>query len=223
MKRYLPILGALVLLALGGTYFAQRPADTLLASPALAQDAAADASIELLPDQIMGDADAPVVFIEYASYTCPHCAQFHEDQFLKLKADYIDTGKVAFIQREFYRNYVDVEAAQIARCGGDVRYYGISGLLYEKQEDWIGGGENDEILANLRKLGKTAGLTDEQIDACFADQDMAKRMIATFQKYADEDGIQGTPTLKIDGEIYENMSYAKMKAIIDEKLAAKAN
>ncbi len=223
MKRYLPILGALVLLALGGTYFAQRPADTLLASPALAEAAAADASIELLPDQIMGDADAPVVFIEYASYTCPHCAQFHEDQFLKLKADYIDTGKVAFIQREFYRNYVDVEAAQIARCGGDVRYYGISGLLYEKQEDWIGGGENDEILANLRKLGKTAGLTDEQIDACFADQDMAKRMIATFQKYADEDGIQGTPTLKIDGEIYENMSYAKMKAIIDEKLAAKAN
>ncbi len=223
MKRTLPILGALVLLALGGTYFAQQPADTLLASPAFAQDAAADASIELLPDQIMGNADAPVVFIEYASYTCPHCADFHEDQFMKLKAEYVDTGKVAFIQREFYRNYVDVEAAQIARCGGDVRYYGISGLLYQKQEEWIGSGQNEDILVNLRKLGKTAGLTDEQIDACFADQDMAKRMIATFQKYAEEDGIQGTPTLKIDGEIYENASYDKLKAIIEEKLAAKGN
>ncbi|MEJ2031280.1 MAG: DsbA family protein [Maritimibacter sp.] len=221
MKRTLSILSALVLLALGGTYLAQKPADSLLATPALAQDADTDADVELLPDLVLGDADAPVTVIEYASYTCPHCREFHEGQFQQLKAEYIDTGKVAFIMREFYRNYVDVEAAQIARCGGDMRFYGISGLVYEKQEDWIGGGENEEILANLRKLGKTVGLTDDQIDACFADQDMAKRMIVTFQKYAGEDGIQGTPTLKIDGKIYSNMSYDKMKEIIDAALAAK--
>lgn len=217
MKRYLTLLAAGALTVLGGAYLTQRPASDLLASPAVAQDA----DIELLPDIVLGEADAPITFIEYGSYTCPHCAEFHDDQFKKLKAEYIDTGKVKFVMREFYRNYVDVEAAQIARCGGDMRFYAVGGLLFEKQKDWIGSGENDEILANLRKIGKTAGLSDDEIDACFADQDYAKQMIATFQKYAQEDDVQGTPTLKIDGTIYSNRSYEELKTLIDGLLAAK--
>src|SRR5690606_7090198 len=126
----------------------------ILSGAAMAQDAAAADATEAevtetaeitIPDMFVGDADAPVTIIEYGSYTCPHCATFHANQYQSLKADYIDTGKVKFIFREVYFGRFGLWASMIARCGGDMRYFGIHDMLYETQNDWIAGGQDPAL------------------------------------------------------------------------------
>lgn len=225
MQSKLPALALLVLAVAGGTWYLNQPrALPGLVAPALAQSedtgaTAVDPESLILPDRVLGDESAPVTVIEYASYTCGHCANFHENQGKQLKAEYVDTGKVKFIHREVYFDRFGLWAGLVANCGGDMRYYGISGMLYAQQHEWIGSGQENEILDNLRTLGKTAGLTGEEIDACLADQEMATKLVATFQAHAEADGINATPTLVIDGEKHSNMSYADLKAIIDARLA----
>jgi len=225
MTRLLPIIIVLLLAVAGGAWYftqssGQVAATELTQITEVSGEDSDAAEIELVPDRVIGADDAPVTVIEYASYTCPHCATFHADQFKKLKAEYVDTGKVRFIHREVYFDRYGLWGGLLANCGGDMRYYGISGLLYEQQKEWIGSGEGDEILANLRTLGKTAGLTDEAIDACFADEEMAARLVATYQTNAEADGIRATPALVINGEKHSNMSYDALKEIIEAELAA---
>ncbi|GKY86322.1 DsbA family protein [Sinisalibacter aestuarii] len=217
MTRILPAIAALILVLAGGAWLSGRSATDALVAPALGQDAAAD--VELMPDYVLGDDAAPVTVIEYASFTCPHCANFHGDQFKKLKTNYIDTGKVRFIHREVYFDRFGLWGGLLANCGGEVRYFGIAGMLYDQQKDWIGSGDPTEILANLTKMGKTAGLTEEQVDACLKDEALATRLVATFQAHAETDDINATPTLIIDGDKHSNMSFNDLAAIIDEKLA----
>ncbi|WP_417250219.1 DsbA family protein [Celeribacter sp.] len=187
---------------------------------AFAQDAAeSDAEMTTVPDLVLGDADAPIELIEYASYTCPHCANFHSAVFKNLKADYIDTGKVKFVYREIFFDKFGLWAAMVARCGGDMRYFGIQGLLYEQQSDWLAGGRDAmQIVENLRTIGKTAGLSDEQLDACMNDGEMAKAMVEKSQAEADADNINSTPSLVINGENHSNMSYSDLKDVLDALL-----
>jgi len=194
-----------------------RPASEAFVAPAFAEDMPADQA--LAPDYALGATDAPVTVVEYASFTCPHCAHFHDDVFTQLKKDYIDTGKVRFVLREVYFDQYGLLAAQIARCGGEMRYFGITDMLFSQQTDWIGSGQGSEIVANLRKLGKVAGLSDEQMDACIADEDTTKAMIAAYQTHFTEDGIEGTPSFMINGQLYSNMGYNQFAMVIEEKLA----
>ncbi|MCI2400156.1 DsbA family protein [Aliiroseovarius subalbicans] len=184
-------------------------------NPAVAQSSH---GVELAPDIIMGDPNAPITVIEYASYTCPHCANFHTTVLKDLKTNYVDTGKVKFIHREVYFDRFGLWAGMIARCGGDMRYAGMNDLIYGNQKDWIGSGDPQEVLANLRKLGRTAGMSNDEMNACLENEDMAKSMVAAYQTNAEADGINATPTLVIDGEKFSNMSYADLSAMLDEKL-----
>ncbi|MCF3973387.1 DsbA family protein [Paracoccus salsus] len=198
----------------------------VLAVPALAQDApAADAAteaaeVQALPDIPLGAEDAPVTVIEYASFTCGHCANFHDENWPRLKAEYVDTGKVRFIQRDVYFDQVGLWAGILARCGGDDKYYAVSDMLFDEQEKWLSGGTGEEIAANLRKIGLKAGMSEEQMTACWADSAKAEQLIATFQKNATADEIKATPTFVIDGETVSNQPWEDMKAIIDDKLEA---
>ncbi|MDP5308527.1 DsbA family protein [Paracoccus spongiarum] len=193
----------------------------VLASPALAQDAAAPeaAQVETLPDIAMGAEDAPLTVIEYASFTCGHCANFHDQNWPKLKAEYVDTGKVRFIQRDVYFDQVGLWAGILARCGGDDKYFAVSDMLFDDQKKWLAGGSGDEIAANLRKIGLKAGMTEEQMTACWDDGTKAQQLIATFQQNATADKIEATPTFVIGGETVQNQPWDDMKAIIDAKLA----
>lgn len=201
------------------------------ALPAFAQDAApakppAEAAAEapapegkILPDIILGQETAPLTIVEYASFTCPHCAAFHEENFPKLKAEYIDTGKVKFIQRDVYFDAVGLWAGILARCGGDDKYYAVSGMLFNEQKTWLNAKTGDEIAANLRKIGAKAGMTTEGMDACWADQQKVADLVATFQKTSTEDKVEGTPSFIIGGETVANQPWDDMKKIIDTKLA----
>lgn len=210
----LGVAGAAVIAATGG-WLASRPGatQTLIATPAEAAGAG-----DILPDVPLGKASAPVTMIEYASFTCPHCAHFHDDVFGSLKRDYIDTGKVRFILREVYFDKFGLWAGQIAQCGGDLKYYGVVDMLFATQNDWIGDGKEATIAANLRKIGLKVGLTKDQIEACLNDQDRAQKMVLTFQKHMTDDGIKGTPSFVINGEKYDNMSYDDLKKVLDAKL-----
>ncbi|MCP5086772.1 MAG: DsbA family protein [Rhodobacteraceae bacterium] len=170
-------------------------------------------------EMTLGAEDAPVTMIEYASYTCPHCANFHENVFPNLKADYIDTGKVKFIYREVYFDRFGLWAGMLARCAGPDKYFGMADLLYKRQPEWAqGGSEPAEIVANMKKIGRVAGMTDEEMDACLQDGDKAKALVAEFQKNAEADDISGTPSFIIDGTKYSNRSYAELREILDQQL-----
>lgn len=193
----------------------------VLAVPALAQDAPTDddkAEVQTLPDISMGAEDAPLTVIEYASFTCGHCANFHAESWPKLKSDYVETGKVRFIQRDIYFDQPGLWAGILARCGGDEKYYAVSDMLFDEQKKWLAGGTGDEIAASLRKIGLKAGMTDDQMTACWNDGAKAEQLIATFQKNATDDKIEATPTFIIDGETVMNQPWDDMKAIIDAKL-----
>lgn len=216
MTLFRPVIAALV------------AAMTVAAVPAVAQDAkpaenaqAAEQMPEgrVLPDIALGEANAPLTIVEYASFTCPHCAAFHDENLPKLKAEYIDTGKIRFIQRDVYFDAVGLWAGILARCGGDEKYYPVADMLFDEQKTWLDAKTGDEIAANLRKIGAKAGMTPDQMDACWADKQKVADLVATFQKHATEDKIDGTPSFVIGGEKVQNQPWEDMKKIIDAKLA----
>jgi protein-disulfide isomerase len=228
MKRTsLLAVAAVVALALGGWGLtrgspAAAPGLTAL-SPVGAADAQttaeAPANLPEVSEIVLGNPDAPVELIEYASFTCPHCADFHDEVFADLRRDYIDTGKVRFVYREVFFDRFGLWAAMVARCAGEDRYFGLTEVLYDTQRDWIGDGDPATVSENLRRIGRTAGLGNDQLDACLQDAAMAQAMVAKFQRDTAADGITGTPSLVLNGTRHGNMSYADLRALIDAELA----
>ena len=186
------------------------------AAQAQETDAAAVPKVE--PFSI-GNPDAPVKIQEFASFTCGHCAHFEEEVFRKLKAEYIDTGKVYFTYNEIYWDPYAIWAGMLARCGGEMRFFGIVEMIYEKQREWIDPKDPAKTADNLRQIGRTAGLDDDQMEQCLSDAGMVTALRENSDRVSQQYGIEGTPTLMIDGKIYKNMGYKDLKKILDEKLA----
>jgi protein-disulfide isomerase len=181
-----------------------------------AQDAA-EIDTSTIVEMTMGAEDAPVEIVEYASFTCPHCRTFHKEVFPQLKAEYVDTGKVRFVYREVYFDRYGLWAGMVARCGGEQRYFGIVDIVYDEQAEWTQG-EPTDVVEALRRIGRTAGLTNEQLDACLSDGEKAQTLVAWYQQNAEEHGVNSTPTFVIDGQTYRNMPYADFAEIIDGKI-----
>ncbi|MBA3911272.1 MAG: thiol-disulfide oxidoreductase [Rhodobacter sp.] len=192
-------------------------AAAMAASPVFAQETAT--AVTEPGDFSLGSPDAPVKIVEYASFTCSYCAKFHAAVFKDLKKDFIETGKVQFTMREVYFDRYGLWAAMVARCGGDMRYFGIHDMLFEQQQEWTASQDPVQVVQNLKTIGISAGLDAAAIDVCLNDQAMAEALIARFQTNMAADGVEGTPTLFVNGTKYGNMPYADLKAIIDAELA----
>jgi len=111
-----------------------------LIAQAMAQGAADVAKPMSLPDMALGPANAPVTITEYASMTCPHCAAFNDAVFPKIKAAYIDTGKIRYVFREFPLDIKAAAGSMLSRCiaGGDsAKYFAVTDLLFRQQVDWV--------------------------------------------------------------------------------------
>ncbi|MFN3825097.1 MAG: thioredoxin domain-containing protein [Pseudorhodobacter sp.] len=180
---------------------------------------AQDADLPEVPELVLGNPEATVTLTEYASYTCPHCATFHDAVFKPLKRDYIDTGKIKFIYREVFFDRYGLWAAMVARCGGEMRYFGIQEMLYKGQRDWAASDNPNDVVDNLRRIGRAAGLDNDQLDACLSDGDMAQAMVAKHQTDSEADGITSTPSLVLNGVKHSNMSFAELSRLIDAELA----
>ena len=226
MTRKLLATAFVTAATLGGAYWmtsAPEATSSLLPAPAMAQeaDAATDAATEApaIVDMMMGQADAPVEVIEYASFTCPHCKNFHDGPLPEIKKNYIDEGKVKFIFREVYFDRPGLWASMVARCGGEMRYFGISDLIFENQSEWAKASGAAEMVDMLKKYGKIAGLEDAQLDACLQDATTAQALVDWYQANDAVHDITGTPSFIINGEKYSNMSYTDFAAVLDNKLA----
>jgi protein-disulfide isomerase len=205
-------LAGLVLTAAAGAILALAPGARL----PLAAQAQEGPVIE---DIVIGSPEAPVEVIEYASFTCPHCANFHKNVFPQLKADYIDTGKVRFVYREVYFDRFGLWAAMVARCGGtNERYFAIAEMIYDRQQQWTAGGDPAAIAGNLRTIGKVAGLPEDRLEACLTDGATAQAMVQKWEEHRERDGIDSTPSFVIDGQKHSNMSWDDFRRILDERL-----
>ena len=164
------VIGLVFVVALGiGAYMVTAPAPSGLTAPSFgAANATETGEIDTssVLEMTLGAKDAPIQMTEYASYTCPHCRTFHKDVFQKLKADYIDTGKLHFTYREIYFDRYGLWGSIIARCGGADKFFAITDLLYTKQSEWTKG-TPAEIAENLRRIGLTAAWRKKMFKVAF--------------------------------------------------------
>jgi protein-disulfide isomerase len=175
----------------------------LAASSPAGEAFAAGASIdqlmagEALPDIALGNADAPVTIVEYASMTCTHCAAFHATAYPKLKSDYIDAGKVRFILREFPLDPLATAGFMLARCAGDDKRTAIVDLLFAQQKNWAFTERPVEALANLLKQ---TGMSQESFEACLKNQALYDNINKVRDRAAEKFQVNATPTFFINGE-----------------------
>lgn len=168
-----------------------------------------------LPDEVMGNADAPVTIVEYASMTCSHCAHFANTTFPELKTKYIDTGKVRYILREFPFDPRAEAAFMLARCSKD-NYFPMVEVLFKQQESWAGVQDAKSALLQISKL---AGFSQEFFEACLTDQKLLDDVREVQKRGAEEFKVDSTPTFFINGQTYKGaMSIEEMSAIIDGML-----
>ena len=227
MQRRNLILGGVAVLGLGGWALTSQMGrrddpfgSTALPGAANAQTNAAEVDTSGIADMVLGNPDSAVEVIEYASFTCPHCATFHTGAFKQLKSDYIDTGKIRFVYREVYFDRPGLWASMIARCGGAERFFGIADLIYKGQASWARAGEPAAIVEELRKIGRLAGLDNDTLDACLQDAEKAQTLVAWWQQNGERDGINSTPSFLINGTKQSNMPYDEMKALIEAELGS---
>lgn len=166
-----------------------------------------------LPDKALGDANAPVKIVEYMSMTCPHCANFHNNTFDKIKEKYIDSGKVYFIIREFPFDPRAAAAFMLTRCAPENQYYPFVSMLFKQQQTWA---TAQDARAALLQMSKLAGFSQESFEACLTNQKLLDDVNATMQRGAGEFGVNSTPTFIINGKKYAgDMSLESMSALID--------
>lgn len=163
-------------------------------------------------DMALGAKDAPVTIIEYASMTCPHCANFHMGPFKELKAKYIDTGKVRMIFREFPFDPLALQAAILARCAGEKRYFGMLNVLFKSQSKWARAADPLQALAKIARLG---GFTEARFKACMTNQGLADKILQSRLTGSKEFGVDSTPSFIVNGvKTSGNMTIAKWDALL---------
>jgi len=171
----------------------------LIIPEVMAQTAADVAKPVSLPDMALGPANAKVTITEFASMTCPHCAAFNAETFPKIKSEYIDTGKIRYIFREFPLDVKAAAGSMLARCiakGDAQKYFAVTDLLFRSQGDWV----MKDTTETLERIGKQAGLSKQEVDDCLKDQALLNK-ISADQKYAsDVLKVDSTPTFFVNGE-----------------------
>ncbi|WAJ31265.1 DsbA family protein [Antarcticirhabdus aurantiaca] len=169
-------------------------------------------------DRVVGDPDAPVTIVEYASMTCDHCARFHNESLPTIKRDYIDTGKVKMIIREFPFDPVALAAFMLARCAPNDNREKMIEVLFSQGETWAHADNPSEKLLGISKL---AGFTDESFKACLSDKEMQKRIVETKERGQFTFGVDSTPTFFIQGDKYRGaLPAGEMAAVLDKYVAA---
>ena len=148
-------------------------------------------------EMTLGPDTAKVTVIEYASATCPHCAAFHNETFEALKKEYIDTGKIKFVFREFPHQDAALAAFMLARCAPKEKYFPLIDVFFATQPEWT-----QNPLEGLNKIAQQAGFTKESFDACMKNEAVAKDILAVRSK-AEGFGVTGIPTFFVNGERFE--------------------
>ncbi len=156
-----------------------------------------------LPDLKLGSPDAKVTIVEYASMTCGHCANFHNNVFPELKQKYIDTGKVLFVMREFPLDNLAAAGSMLARCAGGDKTYPMLDILFQKQGEWV---VRNNPVPKLFEIAKQAGFTQESFDKCLTDDNLLSQIESSRKRASEAFGVSSTPTFFINGKRLEGGS-----------------
>ena len=170
-----------------------------LITDALADGAADVAKPQSLPDMALGPKDASVTITEYASMTCPHCAAFNENVFPKIKAAYIDTNKIRYVFREFPLDIKAAAGSMLSRCiakDDAGKYFAVTDLLFRQQSDWV----LKNTTETLTRIGKQAGLSQQQVETCLKDQALLDKIVADQKFASDVLKVNSTPTFFVNGK-----------------------
>jgi len=170
-------------------------------------------------DFVIGDENAPITIIEYASLSCSHCSDFHNNTLGKLKNEYIDTGKVRFVFRDFPFNYPALLGSMVLRCiPGDVRYDYMN-ALFQLQPNWVDR-DNAKTTQELFKIMQSGGMTKEEFDTCITNVDLENKILQGVIGAQNEFSIQSTPSFLINGILVEgNKSIKEFRQIINKILS----
>ncbi|MDQ2079804.1 DsbA family protein [Xanthobacteraceae bacterium Astr-EGSB] len=169
----------------------------LAGNPAPASAQAGSEKSAALADAVIGRVDAPVTVIEYSSLGCPHCADVHSLILPSIKKQYIDTGKLRWIVRDFPLGQLALAGAVIARCAGPQGHLPLLEVLFKTQDDWMTG---KDPIGSLGKLAKRAGIDKARFDSCFDDEATIGKIMAQARDVQRKDGVSATPTFFINGE-----------------------
>jgi protein-disulfide isomerase len=181
--------------------------------------AMAKMNFEIKPaDRTLGNPKAKVTLIEYAAFTCPHCAAINEEVFPQLKKNYIDTGKVFYVFRLFARGPQDGLAEKMARCAPRERYFAMADAIFRSQEKWDYEFGVQDGRAQLVRLGRQMGLKPDQINKCMDTTADDARINATGQEAVSRYGLTGTPTFVINGKALESggLPYDELAKKLDQ-------
>lgn len=209
-------LCAVALGVIGYFYYATPPAEGVL-SPAAADRPNVTLSKD---DRTTGDPNAPILIVEYAALTCPHCAHFNDDIFPKLKAKYIDAGKVYYVFRVFPRMSLDLAGEALARCVPPADYFKIVDLLFKNQLDWDPEFEPLNPHEGMLSVARIAGMSNQQADRCMQDKMQLDRANRVGQEGEARYGITGTPTFVVNGKVHPGQyEWEDLQRDLDAQLA----
>ena len=152
---------------------------------------------KMTQERSLGNQNAKVIVIEYASLTCSHCATFHTGPLPVIKKEYVDTGKVKFIFRDFPLDRVALAASMIARCAPQERYFGIINLMFETQETWRAADNPQAALANI---GRLAGISKETLQTCLQNRFVFDAIMKQRNEGEKKYQINSTPTILVNGQ-----------------------
>ena len=203
MKRSIKVFAAAILLALFSSGHAMS-ADPVVLGPL---------------DRVLGNDDAPLTIIEYASMTCPHCAHFHTDVMPSIKTNWIDTGKARLVYRDFPTGPINVSLAvsMITQCAPKAQYFPVVGLLFKSQDRWAGA---NPPIDEIKRLVALAGLSSNDVDACLQRKDLSRALEDRAMQGSAQYNIQSTPTLIIGSERMEGaQSYAEVNRLLEAAYA----
>ena len=170
-------------------------------------------------DFVIGNDDAPVTIIEYASLSCSHCAEFHMETLPKLLEEYIDKGLAKIVFRDFPLNYPALMGSMVLRCvPQDIRYE-YQEALYELQSKWVFR-DTAKTKQELYKIMQSGGMKKEEFDKCIENVDLENEILVGLMNAQEEFNIKSTPSFIINGEVVGgNKSIKVFRQIIDKSLS----
>jgi protein-disulfide isomerase len=172
------------------------------------------ASVEVTADDfVLGKADAPITIVEYASLTCPHCADFHNNVLPEIKKDFIDTGKARLVYRDYPLDRLALVGSMIAQCAGRDRYFGFLDVMFRSQSQWARSNNPGEELMKIARLG---GMSQADFDGCLKNEDQQKAILQKQLEGSNKYKVNSTPTILVNGRKYPGgLSLPQMKTLLE--------
>jgi len=171
---------------------------------------------DAMKEMVLGNQEAKITVIEYASLGCPHCAQFHSGTYQDVKKNYIDTGKIKFIFRDFPLGTPALAASMISRCSGSAKYFGMIDIFFQGQKQWS---QAENPMTALKKIARFGGMSATDVDDCLQNQELLDYIQNTARDGGEKHKINSTPSFVIDGETHSGgLPYADFKKLLDKAL-----